>query len=115
VFDKTKGEKIFRQFMALSQIAFTNGLYESAYHALDAAFYCACALQSASYLHSIEKVATEQSAWIDLHDPGSVMSTQSSPSRRRGVSFYQLLMRKASIQAEFIHNQEWQSKQFPSS
>src|SRR5262249_3253899 len=100
--DATLTEEIFGDFLLLSRRAFDNGLYDSAYHALQSAYHCALVLNDEEYMLTTERIASEQLVLIDLHDPENIMSTSSARNRRGGVSFYKILIQQAAHHAQYI-------------
>ena len=73
--DRAEIENLYEQLVALSERAFDQQLYETAFHTLNAALHCAFVLSDEERLRRIEMMAREQSAWIDTHDPHSILAT----------------------------------------
>jgi hypothetical protein len=105
-------EEIFGDFLLLSQRAFENGLFESAYHALQSAYHCALVLNEEQHFLTTERLASEQIASIDLYHPENVMSTSSARNRRGGVSFYKILMQQSFHHAQFIRDKEERDRRY---
>src|SRR5262249_28341074 len=100
--DKEATQTLFEEFTVLSQKAFDQGIYESAYHALQSALHCAHLLKTTQNYEIIRRMAVKQSRWIDKHAPESRMSSQSAQQRRNGVNFYRTLIDHADAQIGFI-------------
>lgn len=85
---------LYEKLLALSHQALTRELYETAFHALTAAFHAAEALEDEQRLLAVELAAKAQQEWINTHTPQHRMSTQST-IQRKGTSLYGSLTRQA--------------------
>lgn len=83
----TLAESLYERLMAVSREAFSARLFNVAYHALTAALHCARTLPTDDALHEVERVATEQLAWIDQNAPEYEHSTQSAAQRNHESIF----------------------------
>ncbi len=92
--DKSVAQDLYSQSIAANLKAFEAGLYDVAYHLLSAALHSAKSLDSDQPLLEVERIATKQLEWIDLHHPEYEHSTQSA-NQRHNESIFANLARQA--------------------
>lgn len=94
---------LYQRLMSINQEAFAGQRYNVAYHALMAALHCAQDLDDSQGLAEVERVANEQSSWIDAHHPEYEHSTQSA-SKRNNSSIYVNAARQAHAGIRIIQH-----------
>ncbi len=92
---------LYDQLMTINEEAFATGLFNVAFHALNAALHCARQLQDDVALKRIEDMANAQLEWIDRNAPGYEHSTASAKLRGHESVFHTLAL-EASTRAEMI-------------
>lgn len=90
-------EQMYHQLIDINKKAFEQGFFEVAFHALAAAFHCACLLESQPLLQALEQTATEQRDWIDTSD-----STQ-SVLLHGNRSIYTSLVAQIKTRKQMLH------------
>ena len=65
----------FDILMDINREAFNDGDYDLAYHALAAAYWCACRQENLEQANLVERMARTQGEWIDNHAPSYEHST----------------------------------------
>ena len=95
---------MYTQLMAINALAFAEGQYEVAYHALVAAFHCAHDLQDSDRVVAVQQQAAEQRHGIDELAPGHY-HTGRPPEWRQRVSNYGELARQAQMVALLLDRQ----------
>jgi hypothetical protein len=72
---------VFEQLLVINAEAFSDGDYETAYHALAAALHRATFTQNSPQLAEVEAVAADQASVIDTQHPTHNLSSQSAKTR----------------------------------
>ncbi len=88
-------ESLYNHALAMNEEAFEAGLYDTAYHFLMGAYYCAKQLKSSQPLQKVRQRAIEQLAWIDEYHPEYDHSTRSSSDHGLGYSIFSNLANQA--------------------
>jgi uncharacterized protein YecT (DUF1311 family) len=97
-------KETYLRLIQINQETFAGGEYDVAYHALSGAIYCAASLKEINYIVEVERLAVQQLAWIDAHDPEYEHSTESS-SKRGLPSIYSNLAKMANAKVLIIQNE----------
>ncbi len=93
-------EDLYQQLISINERAFLAGFYDTAFHALSAALYCANELKSNEFLLEVSKTASAQLTWIDTHHPEYRHSTQSAARRGQAESIFSTLSQQAKTMAQ---------------
>ncbi len=88
-------DALFEQLLTINQTTFEGQWYETAYHALAAAFHRAQDLGAVSLMAQVQQLATQQMNTIDTSAPEHTLSSQSAHTRGH-QSIYGLLAQQAA-------------------
>jgi hypothetical protein len=102
--DEGSLRRLYSLLIQVNQESFAGAEYDVAYHTLSAAAHCAGSIKEIHYLHEVERLAIQQLAWIDAHDPEYEHSTRSA-SQRGHTSIYKNLANTASAKVLIIENE----------
>ena len=78
---------LLEQLLACNKVLFESGHYEASYHLLCAAKHYASDMGDTPSLNALLALAHEQSDWINVHTPDSILAQQSSLARNK-VNLY---------------------------
>jgi len=81
---------ILEQLLELHRAAFELRQHEIAYHALAAAAHAADVLEDLEMLNRVAQLSRDELAWLNAHEPGHRLSSESAKSRHHQSIFEQL-------------------------
>src|SRR5262245_20731198 len=92
---------MYNRLLQLNHEAFVRNEHDIAYHMLMAALQCAYKLGDPSGLEEVARLASQQLAWIDDHQPDYHHSTVSAEQRGH-TSVYRLLVEQAHTRTKML-------------
>lgn len=98
-------QDLYKTLLQSNRQAFDGEAYDVAYHTLMTALHCTRLLAHVPYVLEVERLATEQLAFIDAHHPEYEHSTESA-SKRSHHSVFLTLAREANAISLILKTKE---------
>jgi hypothetical protein len=94
---------LYDQLIASNKALFEDAHYEASYHILCAAKHLAIDMEDKHQLEAILEIAHQQSEWINIHAPNSILSQKSSSDRDR-VNLYTSLFQQLRGEIQIVES-----------